>query len=618
MHAAMQSITMSRKNPAEAYQFLQTNLGNLNESLLVALPLIFNKLIANKPPQTRKKISELFAVFGLWVQQFPLGNRMLNLELAIVCCKLALKILTRDDFPTDWAAIQNSLGLAYSERIQGERTENLEQAIVTYEFAMQIYTQESFPEHWAMLQNNLGVAYEYRIQGNRAENLELAIAYHTSALQVHSRDIFPEDWAMTHNNLGNAYRERIRGDLAENLEQAIEHYKLTLQVRTREAFPVDWATAQQNMGITYRKRIRGEQANNIEQALSCHHSALEILTYEAYPERWASVQNNLGNAYGDRIKGDRANNIEQSIAAFNMALKVYTQETFPEKWAMMQVNLGSAYINRMQGESASNIEQALEHCHLALKVYTQKSFPERWAMCQVNLGLILIEKSTLNKNITELDKAITLLRTSLEVFVVGDSLSIDSRYLLGNALSLRYEYSQNPSDLEQSLQEYKIALNTINPEHYRIHSIWRSLPETQAVLGSRMVRDGKWQEGLQLLINSVTKLSTNDDSLAYASALFQTGSAHETLSDLPNARLYYRDALRLYEYLQDLPGIAKSKAGLGSVLVSQGHLENGMKELASARESYRQLQQTEQAAEIDSLYQSAQRVMERQSTEIYA
>jgi tetratricopeptide (TPR) repeat protein len=131
------------------------------------------------------------------------------------------------------------------------------------------------------------------------------------------------------------------------------------------------------------------------------------------------------------------------------------------------------------------------------------------------------------------------------------------------------------------------------------------------------VRDGQWQEGLQLLLNSVNQLSTGDDFLAHANALFQTGRAHETLSDWNNARLYYRDALRLYEHLQDHLGIAQSCAGLGSVLVSQGHLEKGIAELTKARESYHQLEQPNKAAEVDNLYQAAKRAMERQTIEAY-
>ena len=119
-------------------------------------------------------------------------------------------------------------------------------------------------------------------------------------------------------------------------------------------------------------------------------------------------------------------------------------------------------------------------------------------------------------------------------------------------------------------------------------------------------------------MNSVTQLSTGDDPLAHANALFLAGRAYETLSDWDNARTYYRDALRLYRHLEELPGIAKSQAGLGGVLVSQGYLEKGIVELKSASDLYYQLQKPEEASELENLCQAAQKALERCESEVYA
>ena len=478
MQAFMKRLAETQGDQTQIHQFFESNRAKLDELLLEALPLVFKALTAEKLPETRKNIAQFFEMFGALIQQFPLGDRMLNLELSITAHQLALRV----------------------------------------------YTREAFPEDWATIQNNLGAAYRNRIRGNRAENLEQSIAACELALQVYTREAFPEKWAMTQNNLGNAYGDRIRGDRAENLEQSITAYELALQVRTREAFP----------------------------------------------ENWAETQHNLANAYCDRIRGEQIDNLERAISTYQQAAQVLTREAFPHKWAENQGHLAEA----------------------------------------------LMKRSSLTNNTTDLNTTVTILQESLEVSAPSSPDFIDSQYRLGNALSRRYEHSQNSSDLEQALQAYKTALDAISPEHYDRKQIWQALPTTQSILGSRLVRDGHWQEGLQLLLNSIRQLSTGDDPLAHANALFQTGRAHETLSDWDNARLYYRDALRLYEHLKDQPGIAKSCAGLGSVLVSQGHLAKGLAELDKAHESYHQLQQPTKAAEVDHLRQAAQRAIERQTTEV--
>jgi tetratricopeptide (TPR) repeat protein len=285
---------------------------------------------------------------------------------------------------------------------------------------------------------------------------------------------------------------------------------------------------------------------------------------------------------------------------------------------MTQMNLGIAYSDRIRGEQADNLETAIACFQEVLKVYTFNAFPQSWAMTQGNLARALTQRSSLSDNAQDLDQAIELYRQVLTVSAPGSSYFINQQYRLGNALARRYETSKNPDDLQQSLAAYQIALNHLSPEHYDRQQFWQAIPVTQAILGSRLVRDGNWQEGLKLLINSLNQLKTGDNSLVYANALYQTGYAYELLSDQENARLYYRDALRLYEHLNDLPGIVKSRESLGNVFVSQGHLEKGMSELAQAREIYQQLGKTEAAEKVDNTYQSVQQVLEQVKSEVLA
>ncbi len=557
------------KYETKLQQFFKANINKLDDLLLDALPLVFTSLIADKSIDEREKIACLFENFAVTIDKFPLGDRATNLELSIIAHNLSLKIYTRKDSPENWAQILNNLAVACKNRILGDRAENLERAIKLYEQALEVRTRKNFPVDWAGTLNNLALAYSDRIRGDRADNLEKAIELYGQALEIYTRKNFPVDLARILNNLAIAYSDRIRGDRAENLEKAIELYGQALEVRTRKNFPVDCA----------------------------------------------GTLNNLASAYSNRILGDRAENLEKAIELYEQALEVYTRENFPENWAMSQQNLANAYCERVLGERKDNLERAIDLYNQAAQIFTRAALPVRWAKNKGDLAEALMQRD----NPGDLDTAIALLQEALEVSPAGCQDFIDFQYRLGIALSQRYDRDKNFDDLRQALVAYKTALDLISPEHYDRKDIWKALPTTQTILGSRLVRDGEWQQGLQLLLNSVNQLSTSDDRLAHANALYHTGRAYEVLSDREKARLYYRDALRWYEYLQDLPGIAKSRTGLGNVFVSQGHLEKGMEELDRAKAIYQQLPQTDpdKVEEIDIIYQASRRAIERQTSEVY-
>jgi tetratricopeptide (TPR) repeat protein len=299
MRAFMDCVIEAKGNETKIHQFLKSNKAKLDESLLDALPLVFASLTSDQLMNGREAIAPFFGTFGNSIRQFPLGNRMLNLELSIAAYHLALNVYTRKAFPEEWAATQNNLGNAYCERLHGERAENLEKAITAYELALQVRTREAFPKDWAMTQNNLGNAYLNRIRGERAENLEKAITAYELALQVRTREAFPEDWAATQNNLGNAYGNRLRGERAENLEKAIIAFELALQVRTREAFPEDWAGTQGNLaGVLMQRASLTDNFIDLDNAITLLQSALEVSASGS--PTFINIQSSLGNAFSRR------------------------------------------------------------------------------------------------------------------------------------------------------------------------------------------------------------------------------------------------------------------------------------------------------------------------------
>ena len=455
----------SSENDEQIYQFFVSNQTHLNEQLLQTLLTMVPQWL-NQKDEHLIGLANLLFQFGGLLQQFPFGNRALNLELAITSYQLALQVYTREAFPQDWAMTQNNLAIAYWNRIRGERADNIEQAITSYQLALQVYTREAFPQDWAMTQNNLANAYRNRIRGERADNIEQAIASFQLVLQVYTREAFPENWATTQNNLAIAYRNRIRGERADNIEQAITSYQLALQVYTREAFPENWATTQNNLAIAYRNRIRGERADNIEQAIASFQLVLQVYTREAFPEDWAMTQNNLAIAYRNRIRGERADNIEQAIASFQLVLQVYTREAFPQDWAMTQNNLANVYWNRLRGDRADNIEQAIASYQLALQVRTREAFPEDWAMTQNNLANAYIDRLR-GDRADNIEQAIASYQLALQVRT-REAFS-EKWAMTQNNLATAYIdrlRGDRADNIEQAIASYQLALQVRTREAF--------------------------------------------------------------------------------------------------------------------------------------------------------
>lgn len=326
----LRTILLNPSNQQTVYQILAIKSDELNEYFLIQFSLWIDNTLLKCEPKTKQAIAVGIVYFSeiLWV--FPLGNRAINLEIAIAGFEGCAKILTRDVLPQMWVKIQSDLAPAYRHRRLGDRSENLEKALTACTNALQICTRDTSPQEWAMVQNNLGLVCSDRIVGDKAENLEKAIACYEEALQVVSRDRAPELWGRLQNNLAIAYTRRVEGDLSQNLEQAIACYQVALKVRT----DADWASSQWHLGTAYTERVLGDKTQNLERAIAAYQAALQIYSPAIYPERWANTQSDLGKAY--RKIGQIAN----ALTCFEAALTVFTPDSFPRECIATGLELG--------------------------------------------------------------------------------------------------------------------------------------------------------------------------------------------------------------------------------------------------------------------------------------
>jgi CHAT domain-containing protein/tetratricopeptide (TPR) repeat protein len=460
------------------------------------------------------------------------GEKRENLESAIACFTRALEELTRDRFPQDWAMTQYNLGLAYWERIAGEKRENVETAIACFTRALAEYTRDRFPQQWAMTQHNLGAAYWNRIAGEKRENLESAIACYTRALAEYSRDRFPQDWADTQNNLGSAYWNRIAREKGENLESAIACFTRALEERTRDRFPYEWAVTQQNLGLAYCDRIAGEKGENVETAIACFTRALEERTRDRFPYEWARTQNNLGNAYSDRIAGEKRENLEQAIACYTQALEEYTRERFPYDWAMTQNNLGNAYRDRIAGEKRENLEQAIACFTRALEELTRDRFPQDWATTQQNLGTAYCDRIAGEKG-ENLESAINCHTRALEEYT-RDRFPYEwarTQQNLGSAYWKRIA-GEKRENVEQAITCYTEALKVFRPQ-----ALPNNCRNTAWLLGNLYARENRWTEATQPYQTALEAVE-----VLYEQSLTLTGKQEELAA---TGDLFHRTACAL-------------------------------------------------------------------------
>lgn len=549
----LQVTADSKGNPLAIYPLLEANINKLDENFA---QLLQNVMIATLPRLNSEDARNAAANIGNLsnaIREFPLGNRAINIEIAITGYLIAATVFSRKTFPQDWALTQNYLGEAYQQRIRGNRANNLEAAISYFHTALEVYTRQAFPQSWALLQSNLGAVYSERLFGNKVENLEVAISYFATALEIFSPDTDPELWAMTQINMGRTYYIRVVGEQADNQEQAIIRYKNALRIYTQKAFPLQWANTQNNLGTGYIYRIRGKRAENLEQAITYCNNALQIYTLESFPVMWAIAQNNLGNAYSDRIKGDQAENLEQAIACYKKALQVHTVEDFPRDWALNQHNLGYAYQGRILGERVQNLEEAITCYENALKVRTKELFPEQWAMTQNNLGGVYRDRIQ-GDRAENLEQAIACCENALQVYTQRTSPEQwgKTNVHLGSIYHARIRGEQ-AVNLEKAIGYYEAALEVFTCKAYP-----EQWAKTQSSLGDAY-RDrvqGNKAENLEKAINSCKnalqiytqvgfpiRWASVQNSLGYNYHARIHGKREENLE---NATNHYQKALQVY------------------------------------------------------------------------
>jgi len=484
----LQTSQDSKGDKQILYPLLAVNTDKLNQKLAEQLQAWAITKLSEVKPYEAKSILTAIGIFSDLIQEFPLGDKASNMEIAITGYKVVLTVLTRDEFPEAWATTQTNLGIVYCNRIRGDKAQNLELSIACHQKALTVYTFEAFPQYWAKAQHNIGIAYRNRIKGDKAENVELGIACSQNALKVITFDACPQDWARTQTTLGNAYRNRITGDKTQNLQQAIACHKNALKVYTFDAFPQEWALSKTNLGNAYRQIIEVDDVDkeqNLEQAIACHQNALKVYTFDAFPQEWAVTNNNLGNAYIYRIKGDKEHNLEQTIACLQKALRVRTFEAFPEKHVETLFILGLAYQDSNQFTLAySTFASAIDTVESLREEIisgeeSKRKQAEEWNKLYICMVAVCLKLDKSGEAIEYVERSKTrnlveqIISRDLKTIFPADVVTQLEYYrdeIAAGQEQIQQGNAKNKKDLAQHLQKLRQQRNELQDQHLPIAS----------------------------------------------------------------------------------------------------------------------------------------------------
>lgn len=508
----LKTIVESQGNPQAVYNLLQANTDKLDDNFVEQFRNWAFSTFPNAEPEAAQMMATVVRGFSTLMWQSPLGNRAINLEIAIIGYEVSATIFTREEFPEQWAEIQSNLAPAYRHRIKGDRADNLEKGIAACLEALEVITRQSLPEQWAMIQNNLGLVYSDRIRGDLAENQEKSIACYEAALQVYTREGIPEEWGRVQNNLGIAYHKRIQGNLAENQEKAIACYEAALKIRTREALPYKWAQTQNYLGFIYSQRILGDPIQNVERAITYYNAALQVQTPEAFPTESISVQIKLEDACRHRddlyqggkelhfllqifqaIRNNRQNlqavypllsaNLEKLDDNFLpffdtwATVKLSTVDSQEAKIRAVDIALFSGLIQQFPlGDRAINLEIAIKGYELVSEIFNQQEKSlEKLLRAETLCNFSLAYKNRIRGNRGEnLEKAISVCRQALAMDTRKQFPQLWAS--IHNNLGGSYKHrilGQKADNLEEAIRHFKAALEVLT--HEATPSEWAKL-----------------------------------------------------------------------------------------------------------------------------------------------
>jgi tetratricopeptide (TPR) repeat protein len=252
--------------------------------------------------------------------------------------------------------------------------------------------------------------------------------------------------------------------------------------------------------------------------------------------------------------GKKAVNMELSIECYKTALDVLIKQDLPIHWAKTQNNLANAYLSRIRGDRADNLELSIECYKAALEVRTKAALPIQWAKTQNNLANAYLSR-------------------------------------------IRGDRAEN---LELSIECYRAALEVRTPESFPCE--WARTQVNLARFSIETLQN--YQVATEHLQSAYEQLlANNNDTGLLSETMFGLARCFHKTGCLGQAKIYFKDSIRLYQRLEQPTQVAAATSALGNLELQMGAIDDARIHLQTALEFYQAAGNLDRVASIQELQQ---------------
>ena len=331
-----------------------------------------------------------------------------------------------------------------------------------------------------------------------------------------------------------------------------------------------------NRGIFLLTRFerRGEMGD-IEGSIRCHREALELRP-APHPNQSDSL-NNLAYALCRRFeqKGD-FENLEESIRCHREALELFPAP-HPNRSTSLN-NLASALSTRFEQKGDfENINESIR-CHREALELRPAPHPDRSSSLN-NLASALLRRFDQKKDSNDLQEAINFIREALKILPTYYPCCSISRHL-GIALIKLHSITSEPSDLEDAMDAFRVAINSRSSsslDRFLAGKTWASMAHSshpcalEAYQHTIALLPHLATLGLDLQARQVALRHSDGLARNAASCAITAGNYKQAIEFLEEARgVFWSQSLRLrtpFDHLQSkAPDLAKKLRDLSNEL----------------------------------------------------